>query len=77
MSYLHPLIQLTFFRMKHLLILVLVTLVTLTIVFIVYRPDLLEDIWLWLIGLVGPIVGLGKAIIQKITNLFNHNSTES
>lgn len=63
--------------MKHLLILVLVTLVTLTIVFIVYRPDLLEDIWLWLIGLVGPIVGLGKAIIQKITNLFNHNSTES
>lgn len=56
--------------MKHFLILLTVGLVTLTIVFIIYRPDLVEKVWLWVIGLAGPVFAWLRKIIQLIrTNL--------
>jgi hypothetical protein len=32
----------------------------------IYRPDLLEDIWLWIIGLIGPIIGFAREGIKSI-----------
>jgi hypothetical protein len=56
--------------LKHFLILLTVGLVTLTIVFIIYRPDLVEKVWLWVIGLAGPVFAWLRKIIQLIrTNL--------
>jgi len=34
--------------------------------FAIYRPELLEDVWLWLIGLAGPIIGFIKEGIKSI-----------
>ena len=56
--------------MRHALILILVALITISIILVIYRPDLLEDVWLWLVGLIGPIVGFVKAIIKSISNFF-------
>ena len=50
--------------MKHFLILLITALVTLSIVFIIYRPDLVEHAWLWIIGLAGPAIGWGKRLVQ-------------
>jgi hypothetical protein len=50
--------------MKHFIILLLTAMVTLTIVFIVYRPDIVERVWLWVIGLAGPAIGWGNKIIK-------------
>jgi len=57
--------------LKHLLILLIVAIITLTAVFILYLPDLLEDVWLWLIGLAGPIIGFSKRIIKSLASFFN------
>lgn len=57
--------------MRHALILILVAIVTITIVLVIYRPDLLEDIWLWLVGLIGPIIGFVKSIAKSISKFFN------
>jgi hypothetical protein len=56
--------------MKHFLIVLIVAVVTLTIVFIIYRPDLLEQIWLWIIGLIGPIIGFAKKGFASLKKLF-------
>ncbi|WP_424961227.1 hypothetical protein [Ekhidna sp.] len=56
--------------MRHALILILVALITISVVLVIYRPDLLEDVWLWLVGLIGPIVGFVKAIAKSISNFF-------
>ncbi len=56
--------------MRHTLILIVVALVTITIVLMMYRPDLLEDVWLWLVGLIGPIIGFVKAIAKSISKFF-------
>jgi len=53
--------------MKHFVILLIVAIITITIVLLVYRPDLLEDTWLWIIGLIGPIIGFAKAGIKSIS----------
>jgi hypothetical protein len=56
--------------MRHAIILILTFLITLTVVFIIYRPDIVEDVWLWVIGMAGVIIGWAregiKAIKEKI-----------
>ena len=52
--------------MKHALILITIALITITVVFIIYRPDLIEKFWLWIIGLIGPILGFLREIILYI-----------
>lgn len=56
--------------MRHALILVVVALVTITIVLMIYRPDLLEGVWLWVVGLIGPIIGFAKAIAKSVSKFF-------
>jgi uncharacterized membrane protein len=53
--------------MKHFVILLLVAVITITIVLLVYRPDLLEDVWLWIVGLIGPIIAIAKAGIKSLS----------
>jgi hypothetical protein len=56
--------------MRHAIILILTFLITLTVVFIIYRPDIVEDVWLWVIGTAGAVIGWAregiKAIKEKI-----------
>jgi len=52
--------------MKHLVILLTVAIITLAIMFALYRPDLLEDIWLWIVGLIGPIIAFIQRIVGSI-----------
>lgn len=56
--------------MRHILILIVVALTTITIVLLIYRPDLIEDVWLWLVGLAGPIIGIVGRISKSISNFF-------
>lgn len=51
--------------MKHFIILLGVAAITLAVMFALYRPDILEDIWLWAVGLAGPIIGTLQHIIRK------------
>lgn len=63
--------------MKHFVILLLVALVTLTVIFALYRPDLLEDIWLWVIGLIGPIIGFIQELIKGLNKFFKRLEADS
>jgi len=56
--------------MKHFIIVLIVAMITLAIMFAIYRPDLLEDIWLWVIGLIGPIIGFTQELIKSINKFF-------
>ena len=51
---------------KHFIILLIVAVVTITIMLALYRPDLLEDVWLWIIGLIGPIIALIRRTISSV-----------
>ena len=66
--------------MKRALILITVALITITVVFIIYRPDLIEKFWLWVIGLIGPAIGLIREItrylIKQFKSLENHVKSE-
>ena len=53
--------------MKNALILIFIALLTIAVMFIIYRPDLLEEIWLWLVGLIGPIIAVIKSGIKSIS----------
>ena len=57
--------------MKHFLILLIVAIVTLSIVFIIYRPDLMEGAWLWIVGLMGPVIVIARKGIEKIKNFYH------
>ena len=59
--------------MKHFIIVFTVAMITLAIMFAIYRPDLLEDIWLWIIGLIGPIIGFTQELIKSIHKFINNH----
>ncbi len=56
--------------MKHFIIVLTVALITLSIMFAIYQPNILEDIWLWAIGLIGPIIGFLREIIKSLNKFF-------
>jgi hypothetical protein len=67
--------------MRHFVIVTLVGVITLTIVFALYRPDLLEGVWLWIVGLIGPIIGIGRKVVDRllpyIKSLSHRNNQQS
>ena len=64
--------------MKHFIVVVLVAMITLTVVFAIYRPDLLEKVWLWVVGLIGPIIALARGIISRVNDYFKSlNNSEN
>ena len=52
--------------MNRFTILLFVALVTFFIVLWLKRPDVVSNIWLWLVGLAGPIIILYKRIKQEV-----------
>ena len=56
--------------MKHFIIVLTVALITLSIMFAIYQPNILEDVWLWIIGLIGPIIGFLWEIIKSLNKFF-------
>ena len=57
----------------HILILIIVALIALSVTFALYRPDILEAFWLWIVGLIGPIIALLRGGLRWITKIFRKN----
>lgn len=51
--------------------LLLVALITFAAVLYVKRPDLLNEIWLWVIGLIAPIIALFKRLYSEAKKRFS------
>lgn len=56
--------------MNRIFLLILIAGITFLVVLLVSRADLVKDIWLWLVGLAGPIVKLADAIFTRIKTFF-------
>jgi hypothetical protein len=54
--------------------LIFIAIITLGIVFFVKRPEVLKDIWLWLVGFMGPILYLFKTIANYFKELYSKSS---
>jgi|WetSurMetagenome_2_1015567.scaffolds.fasta_scaffold483936_2 hypothetical protein len=54
--------------MRRIILLVFIALVTVVVILMVKRPDLVSHFWLWLVGLAGPIIAFFKRIIHEIEN---------
>jgi len=52
--------------MNRFTILIIVALVTFAIIFFVQRPDILNEVWLWLIGLSGAIIEFFRRIFSSL-----------
>ena len=56
--------------MNRLLLLVLIGACTFLVVLFLRRPDILKEVWLWLVGLAGPIVHAGDFLIKRVKGIF-------
>lgn len=56
--------------MNRLLLLILVAGITFLVIFLMARPEVWKDVWLWLIGLAGPIIKMADMMFQKMKSLF-------
>jgi len=43
-------------------ILILIGLITLAVVFVVKRPELVQDFWMWMLGLAAPIIRVARLL---------------
>lgn len=57
--------------MKRISGLIFIALVAVSLLLLVLRPDLLEKVWLWIVGLAGPIVGLIQKSFSSIQSKFS------
>jgi hypothetical protein len=55
--------------MRNFFILLIIAVVAITILLFLFNPEILADIWLWIIGLIGPIVALVRNGVKSIANL--------
>ncbi len=55
---------------------ILVALISIAVLFFLFNPQLLTDIWLWLVGLIGPIVALVKKGFDSVSDLFKSANNE-
>ncbi|MEI7662695.1 MAG: hypothetical protein WCK34_10870 [Bacteroidota bacterium] len=58
--------------MKRITFLVFIAIVAFAVILWVKRPDIVGNLWLWLVGLAGPIIAFVRRIIHEIDqkNLF-------
>jgi hypothetical protein len=54
--------------MKRIVLLLFIALITVAVILMVRRPDLVSHFWLWLVGLAGPIIAFFKRIVYEIEN---------
>jgi len=57
--------------MNRFLALLLVALITFLAVLYVKRPDILSNVWMWIIGLAAPIAGLFRRLYSEVKKRFN------
>lgn len=57
--------------MKRFLFLLIVALITITVLLFFFNPEILEKVWLWIVGLIGPIVALIKKGAEGVSQLIN------
>jgi hypothetical protein len=57
--------------MKRLSILLFIAILTFIAVLYVKRPDLLSHVWLWVVGLAAPIIGLFKRLAEYLVIWFH------
>ena len=62
--------------MRRFIFLILVVLAIFAILLFVYNPDLLEKIWLWIVGLIGVIIASIKRLIEAIVDFFREDKKE-
>ncbi len=58
--------------MRRFITLILIAIVTLSILFAWYNPDKLEDIWLWIVGLAGTVIGYVRELIKWFKSQFKN-----
>lgn len=58
-------------KSKHIAALIIIAVVTLAVILVLQNPDLLSDIWLWIIGLIGPIIGFVREGIRTLKSSVN------
>jgi hypothetical protein len=56
--------------MNRILLLILIGGITFLIILFKSRPDLLNDFWLWAVGLAAPLIRITDLIIQKLKAAF-------
>jgi hypothetical protein len=56
--------------MNRILLLILIAGITFLVILSISRADMLKDIWLWLVGLAGPIVKIVDAVFTKVKSFF-------
>ncbi|MFP4470081.1 MAG: DUF5675 family protein [Bacteroidota bacterium] len=61
--------------MKRFFIILIVALTTVAVLLLLYNPDLLEKVWLWIVGLIGTIAAFletaNKSISKTVKQVFN------
>lgn len=56
--------------MKNFLFLVFIALLAIAVLLFLFNPQFLQDIWLWIVGLIGVIISGIKKMIEGIADLF-------
>lgn len=62
--------------MKRILLLLLVAVVTFLLIALYKNPEILNDIWLWLVGLAGTIIKFGRDLVEYVASFFKGKDTE-
>ncbi len=60
--------------MKRFILLVIIALLALAVLLFLFNPELLEKIWLWIIGLIGVITSAIKGLVDSIKSFFADDS---
>lgn len=64
--------------MKRFLLLLFVALFTVAILLFLYNPEILEKIWLWIVGLIGLITASVRSVVEWLKKIFDkENSKET
>lgn len=57
--------------MKRFLVLLLVALLTMAVLLFLFNPEILEKVWLWIVGLIGFIVASIRSLFEWFKNTFS------
>jgi len=62
---------------RWIIILVIIALFVFVALFFINNPGTIEDIWLWVIGLAGPIIAIFRNVTSKISSFFHFSKKEN
>lgn len=62
---------------RWIIILVIIALFVFVALFFINNPGTIEDIWLWIIGLAGPIIAIFRNVTSRISSFFHFSKKEN